>query len=269
MIRTEESRDHDKELKWHQRERDNEPPLEDDTLVPHVKALATWENSPRITGLGDRGQHERTEISTTLELILDRQTATSAEVLRPLLVELPFQVKSPLLVGDVAGSDEEGKGDPQHEGVPGEETAVVEENASPADQGGYDAYSGGNSGNDEFLPVSDSDNVCPIPDKEPRKQAENEGDQGVDCQLQSGSFSDGTEEQSGERSHKDIGNKHDPLELGPSEGGLFRIMPKPCTLHTIVVLIVSAGHAGFISLEGFAATALFAHPCQCFSISSP
>ena len=58
--------------------------------------------------------------------------------MRPLLVDLPFQVESVLLVSDVTGGNEEGKTDPQHERVPGEETAVIE-NASPTDQGGHNA----------------------------------------------------------------------------------------------------------------------------------
>ena len=185
MVRGEKSGDHDEEVEWDQSEGDSEPPLEDDTFVPHVKTLATWEDSPRVAGLGDCGQHERTEISAALELILDRQATGGPEVLRPLLVELPFQVERALLVSDVTGSDEEGKTDPKQERVPGEETAVVEENTSPADQGGDDAQRGSNRGNDEFLPISDSDNVRSIPHEEPREQAENQGNQRVDRHLQS------------------------------------------------------------------------------------
>ena len=173
-------------MEWDQGEGDSKPPLEDDALVTHVKTLATWKNRPRIAGLGDRGQHERTKISTALELILDRQSTGGPEVLRPLLVDLPFQVESVLLVSDVTGGNEEGKADPQHERVPGEETAVIEENASPTDQGGHDAQRGSNRGNDEFLRISDSDNVSSIPHEEPCEQTENEGDQGMDRQLQSG-----------------------------------------------------------------------------------
>ena len=99
--------------------------------------------------------------------------------MRPLLIELSFQVESAFLVGDVTGGDEEGKTDPQQEGVPREETTVVEENASPADQGGYDTHRGGNGGRNELLLVSTSDNIRSIPDKEPREQAENEGYEGV------------------------------------------------------------------------------------------
>ena len=157
----------------------------DDTLITHVETLATWKNRPRVAGLGDRGQHERTKISTALELILDRQSTGGPEVLRPLLVDLPFQVESLLLVSDVTGGNEEGKTDPQHGRVPGEETAVIE-NPGPTDQGGHDAQRGSDCGNDGFLHISDSDNVISIPHKEPREQTENEGDQGIDRQLQSG-----------------------------------------------------------------------------------
>ena len=183
MVRTKESRDHDKEMEWDQSEGDSEPPLQDDPLVPHVKTLASRKNTPRVTGLGNRGQHERTKVTTALELILDCQTTTGPEVLRPLLVELPFQVESAFLVGDVTGSNEEGKTDPQHKRVPGEETAVVEKNACPADQGGYDAHRGSNRGNDELLRISNSDDIRSIPHEEPREQAKNEGHQGVDRQL--------------------------------------------------------------------------------------
>ena len=96
-----------------------------------------------------------------------------------MLIELSFQVESALLVGYVTGGDEEGETDPQQEGVPREETTIVEENACPADQGGYDADGGGNGGGDEFFRVSTSDNIRSIPDKEPREQAENEGNEGV------------------------------------------------------------------------------------------
>ena len=108
--------------------------MEDDTLVMHAKTLATWENRPRVAGLGDCGQHERNKISTALELIPDRQTTRDPEVLKPLLVELSFQVESALLVSDVTGGDEEGKTDPQQERAPGKETAVAEENVSPTDE---------------------------------------------------------------------------------------------------------------------------------------
>lgn len=245
-------------MEWYQGEGDSEPPLEDDTLIPHVKTLATWENRSRVTGLGDRGQHERTEVSTALELILDRQTATSAQVLRPLLVELSFQIESAFLVVDVTRGNEEGETDPQQEGVPGEETAVVEENASPADEGGYDAQRGGNSGNDKFLRISDSDYVGSIPNMEPREQAENEGNQGVDRQLQNGCSA---AEREGDESwsHKNISNEHNPLELGPSESGLLRTVPEPGTLHTVVVFVVGTRHTRFVGFEGFTATTLFAH----------
>ena len=106
--------------------------------------------------------------------------------MRPLLVKLPFKAESALLVSDVTGGNEEGKTDPQQECVPGEETAIVEENTSPADQGGHDAQQGSDRRNDELLRVSDSDNVNSIPDEEPHEQAENEGNEGVDHQLQSG-----------------------------------------------------------------------------------
>ena len=106
--------------------------------------------------------------------------------MRPLLVDLPFQVESALLVSDVTGSKEEGKTDPQQEHIPGEKTAVIEESASLADQGDHDAQRGSDRGNDEFLRISDSDNVSSIPHEEPREQTENEGDQGIDRQLQSG-----------------------------------------------------------------------------------
>ena len=59
-------------MKWHQTESDGEPPPKDDPLIPHVKTLASRKNTPRVARLGDSGQHEGTEVSTTFELILDR-----------------------------------------------------------------------------------------------------------------------------------------------------------------------------------------------------
>ena len=74
----------------------------------------------------------RTEVSTALELILDGRLTGGTKALGPLAVDLPFQVEGALLVSDVTGSHEEGKADPQQEGVvPGEETSV-ELNASSA-----------------------------------------------------------------------------------------------------------------------------------------
>ena len=112
MVRTEQSRDHDKQVEWDQTEGHGEPPLQDDSLIPHVKTLAAWKNGPRVAGLGDRGQHERAEVSAALELVLDRQAPRSAQILRPLLVEFSFQVESALLVGDITGGEEEGETDP-------------------------------------------------------------------------------------------------------------------------------------------------------------
>jgi len=121
-------------VKWHQGESNDEPPVQDDTLIPHVGTLATRKDSPRVTSLGDCGQDERTEVSTTFELILDRQTTGGTNVLGPLLVDLSLQIERALLVRNVAGSNEEGETDPQQEGVPGEETTIVEEDSGPADQ---------------------------------------------------------------------------------------------------------------------------------------
>ena len=72
MIRTEESGDHDEEVEWHQSEGDREPPLQDDTFVPHVKALTTRKDAPCVARLGNCCQHEGTEVPAALELILDR-----------------------------------------------------------------------------------------------------------------------------------------------------------------------------------------------------
>ena len=164
MVRTEKGRDHYEEVERYQREGDGEPPAEDDALVPHVKTLATRKDGPRVTGLGDGGQHERAVVSAAHELVLDCQTTSGTDVLRPLLVEFSFQVESALLVGDVTGSDEEGERDPQHEGVPGEETAVVEEDTSPANHGGYDAQSGSDGRDNQLLPIPNSDHIRPVPD---------------------------------------------------------------------------------------------------------
>ena len=89
-------------------------------------------------------------MSTALKPILDQQTARSPEVLGQLLVDLPFQVESALLVSDATEGDKEGNIDLQQEHVPGEET-VAKENASPADQGDHGAQRGSHHGNDEFL----------------------------------------------------------------------------------------------------------------------
>lgn len=106
-----------------------------------------------------------------------------AEVATPLCVDFSLEVECAHLVGEIAWYANQGEGDPEEEGVDGEEAAVVEEDACPTDEGGEEADGGGEGGGDEFGAVADADDVCVCPDVEPGEEAEDEGDEGVGGDL--------------------------------------------------------------------------------------
>ena len=133
--------------------------------------------------MADSRLNERREETAALQLVLDSQPSADTEDLRPLLVDLPGQVEVPVLVGEVPGRDEEREDDPEHEGVDGEESAVVEEDAGPADQGGQYAEGCGDRRENEFRLVRDKDDVGVVEDVEPCAQCEDEGGYGVARKL--------------------------------------------------------------------------------------
>jgi hypothetical protein len=149
------------------RERHDIPPLKQQLLERQIRGLAPREEGPRITRRRNGSLYIRREIATARELALYRCAPRLAEELGPLGVDLALEVECVFFVGDVAGDDEEAEGEPEEEGVDGEEGTVVEEDAGPPDEGGDEAETGSNGGEDEFGAVPDEDEVGVFPDVEP------------------------------------------------------------------------------------------------------
>ena len=169
MVRAQQRGDHDGDLRGDDAEDDGVPVLEDVALELEVRALAAGQHAARIARLADRRLDERVEVAAALKLVLNAQTAAQAEVAGPLGVDLALEVERALLVSDVAGRDEQREADPEEERVPGEESAVVEDDAGPADEGGEDAKRGSGGADDELGSVTDTDDVCMVPDVEPNE----------------------------------------------------------------------------------------------------
>ena len=145
--------------------------------------LASGENRARIARLTDSSLDERTEITTTFELVLDSQPPFCAEVAGPLGVDLALEIECSAFVGDVPGSDEEGETYPEHECEYGEERTVVEEDAGPSDDGCEDTEGCSQCGEDELGAVAHAYDVSVGPDVEPCKKAEDESDKRICCEL--------------------------------------------------------------------------------------
>ena len=180
VVGAEETGDHDEELGWDDTEDDGVPCGQDVLLETNIRAFASCEDAPGITGLRSGGFDERVKVAAAFELVLDPKTTLCAEIPRPLSVDFTFQVEGAFLVSDVARCDEEGETDPEEETVDGEEGSVVEEDAGPADEGGEDAETGGDGGDDEFWFVADADDVCVCPDVEPDEETGDETCERVD-----------------------------------------------------------------------------------------
>ena len=184
MVGAEETGDHDEELGWDDTEDDGVPCGQDVLLETNIRAFASCEDAPGITGLRSGGFDEGVKVTTAFELVLDPKTTLCAEIPRPLRVDFTLQVEGAFLVSDVAGSDEEGETDPEEETVDGEEGSVVEEDAGPADEGGEDAETGCDGGDDEFRFVADADDVSVCPDVEPDEKTGYQSCNGVRRELQ-------------------------------------------------------------------------------------
>ena len=187
VVRTQQTRDHDRQLRRDEGEHDDVPPLQNRLLEPDVRAFASWQDAAGVTRLTACSLDESVEVPAALQLILDPQTAVDAQRLRPLRVDLSFQVEGAFLVGDVSRRDEEGEADPEEERVPSEETAVVEEDARPANEGSDDTEGGGEGGDDEFGAVTDADDVGVGPDVEPDEEGGDEAGEGVCGELRTAS----------------------------------------------------------------------------------
>jgi hypothetical protein len=132
-----------------------------------------------------------------------------------LSVDFTLEVKSTLLVGDITGGRNEGKANPKEKGVPSEEAAVVEQNASPANHGSEDSERRGDSGQDELSSIAYTNDVGMVPYVEPSKKAKNEGNESVDGQLCIECEWRRKGESRG-KTYEDVGNEQNPFEPRPS-----------------------------------------------------
>ena len=161
--------------------------------------------TPRTTRLANGSLDERGKVAAAIKLILDTHAAFCAKFLGPLGIDLALEVEGALFVGDIAGSDKEGECDPGEEGVPCEKATVVEEDTSPADDGGEDADRSCEGGEDELLGVASADDIGMVPDVEPGKETNDEGGEQIKRHL--GCVSGGKRKIEKERTRVFIANR--------------------------------------------------------------
>ena len=174
MVRAQERGDHEEDLCGNDAEDDGVPTFEYRALEVEVRGLAARQDAARKARLADGCLDERAEKATAVELILNAPTARNAERARPLGVDLTLEVEGTLLIGDVAGRNEDGEADPEKESVPGEEGTIVEDDAGPADERGEHSKRGSGRGDDKLGRVADTNDVGVVPEVKPDKEA---GDQ--------------------------------------------------------------------------------------------
>lgn len=179
VVRAQQRRDHDRELRGHDHEHGRVPPLQYQPLELYVRPFAPRQQRARVARLRDGGLDERVEVPAAVELVLHAQAAVEPEVARPLRVHFSLEVERALLVGDVPRGDEQREADPEEEGVDGEEGAVVEQDAGPADERGEHGERGGDRRDDELGAVPDADDVGVRPDVEVDEEGRDEARQGV------------------------------------------------------------------------------------------
>jgi hypothetical protein len=184
VVRAEQAADDRAELKRDERERDGVPAAEDVALKVQELVLAPGERAAGVARLRDGRLDERREVAAAAERVLDARAAVAAELARPELVELALERERPLLVRDVAGCDEEREDGPEEHGVDREEHPIVEQDARPADERREHAEGRGERGEDELGLVRNAEDVGVRPDVEPGEDAENEGNECVDGELQ-------------------------------------------------------------------------------------
>jgi len=180
VVGAQEAGKHDTDLEGDEDENCVVPSLEDEALKLQVWQLASGQDTPRVTRLGDGGFDEWGKVTAALELVLDAHATFGTESLGPLVTDLSLEVESAPLVGNVAGDDHESECDPGEEGIPCEEAAIIEENAGPAHDGGKDTDGGSEGGDNEFWPVAYADDVGMLPDIEPGKETDDEGSERVE-----------------------------------------------------------------------------------------
>lgn len=103
-------------------------------------------------------------------------------------VDFAFEIEGALFVGKIARCEERGEGDPEEEVVDGEEGAVVEEDACPADERGEDSHRCSESGDGELSAVADADDICVLEDVEPGEKTEDERRDGIEHDLRDSSI---------------------------------------------------------------------------------
>lgn len=183
MIGAKERSDHDGDLEGNKTENAGIPTLEDSALELDIRAFASGQDTASITGLTDGGFNERVEISAALELVLYTKTAVEAKDTRPLGVDLALEVEGALLVRDIAWGNEQGETDPEEEGVPGEECAIIEEDAGPTDEGGEYAHRRSGRRDDELGHISHTNDIGVCPNIEPNEQRGDESGNGISREL--------------------------------------------------------------------------------------
>ncbi|KAG1836708.1 hypothetical protein C8R48DRAFT_793667 [Suillus tomentosus] len=85
--RPKETSEHDYELEWYQGESDSVPKVKGVFLKVDICIFAPREDGAGVTALGDSGFDEGGVISTAMELVLDSETASCAEITGPLEVK--------------------------------------------------------------------------------------------------------------------------------------------------------------------------------------
>jgi len=143
------------------------PPLQHFPLEIQVLQFTAREDTSRIARLTDGGSHERREVPTAAQHVLDAQSASHSKALRPLCVDLALEIECSPFVGEVTGGEEENEDNPEEESVNGEEGTIVEEESGPPDETGEDSETTGKGGHDKFGTVPNANNIRSFQNVEP------------------------------------------------------------------------------------------------------
>jgi hypothetical protein len=143
VVSAKQSGNHTSELNGNKGEGDGVPALKNHLVETHIAAFTTGESAASVAGLRNGGFNERREIAAAMELILNAKTTEDTEITRPLGVDFTLKIEGDTAVAHVTRGDEETERNPEKKGVYGNEGAVVEENARPANEGGQKAKGGG------------------------------------------------------------------------------------------------------------------------------
>jgi len=167
MVRTQQPREHHRQLDHHNRKDRRIPLPQDPPLILHIPKLTPRQYTPRITRLAQRSLNVRRKVPTAPQLILHDQPPVCTEPPRPLRVDLALQIKRPSFIRHISRDQHQRKDHPEEEGVRREEGAVVEQDAGPAEEGGEEAGGACEGGEDEFGAVAGADDGSVGGDVEP------------------------------------------------------------------------------------------------------